>query len=126
MGLDDVTTFTGYVSNVQEQLGKGDVYVLPSYCEALGIALEEAMAQGLACIARNSGGVPEIWPAAQGSLLVQGRDDGTEMAEALYALLTLSDEALFAIKKDFYAHALQAFHVEEQAGKVEKWLLNGS
>ena len=47
MGLDDITTFTGHVSNVQEQLGKGDIYVLPSYCEALGIALEEAMAQGL-------------------------------------------------------------------------------
>lgn len=40
MGLDDITTFTGHVSNVQEQLGKGDIYVLPSYCEALGIALK--------------------------------------------------------------------------------------
>ena len=34
MGLDDITTFTGHVSNVQEQLGKGDIYVLPSYCDA--------------------------------------------------------------------------------------------
>ncbi|WP_302539884.1 glycosyltransferase family 4 protein, partial [Bilophila wadsworthia] len=124
MGLDDITTFTGHVSNVQEQLGKGDIYVLPSYCEALGIALEEAMAQGLACIARRSGGVPEIWPTDQGSLLVQAHDDGSNMAEALYSLLTLPGEALLGIKKDFYAHAVQGFHVEEQARKVEEWLFN--
>lgn len=26
--------------------------------------------------------------------------------------------------KDFYAHAVQGFHVEEQARKVEEWLFN--
>ncbi len=126
MGLDDITTFTGYVSNVQEQLGKGDIYVLPSYCEALGIALEEAMAQGLACIARRSGGVPEIWPAGHSSLLVQAHDDGNEMAEALYSLFMMPEKTLLSVKKDFYSHALQAFHIEEQAKKVEEWLFNGT
>ena len=82
------------------------------------------MAQGLACIARRSGGVPEIWPTDQGSLLVQAHDDGSNMAEALYSLLTLPDEALLEIKKDFYAHAVQGFHVEGQARKVEEWLFN--
>ena len=78
----------------------------------------------LACIARRSGGVPEIWPTDQGSLLVQAHDDGSNMAEALYSLLTLPGEALLGIKKDFYAHAVQGFHVEEQARKVEEWLFN--
>ena len=39
-------------------------------------------------------------------------------------LLTLPGEALLGIKKDFYAHAVQGFHVEEQARKVEEWLFN--
>ena len=123
MGLDDITTFTGYVSNVQEQLAKGDIYVLPSYCEALGIALEEAMAQGLACIARRSGGVPEIWPSSQERLLVQPRDGGIELAESLCYLLGLSDEGILEVKKDFYNHAVRTFHIENQAEKFESWLL---
>ena len=92
MGLDDITTFTGHVS-CSGTTGKGRYLCAPSYCEALGIALEEAMAQGLACIARRSGGVPEIWPTDQGSLLVLAHDDGSNMAEALYSLLTLPGEA---------------------------------
>ena len=115
LGISDLVEFTGYVPSVAEQLARADIYVLPSYCEALGIALEEAMASGLVCVARKNGGVPEIWPPSELDLLVDKDDRGEAFAAALGGLLELADDELLEKGQIFYRHASQAFHAEKQA-----------
>jgi len=107
---------------VPEQLARADIYVLPSYCEALGIALEEAMASGLVCLARKNGGVPEIWPPSESNLLVDKDDRGEAFAAVIDGLLGLSEEELLKKSQVFYQHASQAFHAEKQAEKLESFV----
>jgi glycosyltransferase involved in cell wall biosynthesis len=52
--------FTGYRSDVPDQLARADAFVLPSMNENLPLALLEAMAAGLPCIATDVGGVREV------------------------------------------------------------------
>lgn len=122
LGISDLVEFTGYVPSVPEQLARADIYVLPSYCEALGIALEEAMANGLVCVARNNGGVPEIWPPSELELLVDKDDRGEAFAAVIDGLLRLSGEELLKKSQVFYQHANQAFHAEKQARKLESFI----
>ncbi len=120
--LTDLVEFTGYVKSVPDQLARADIFVLPSYREALGIALEEAMAHGLACVARDSGGVPEIWPSSQKSLLVAPEDSGQQFAEVLSNLLAFSDQELLETRQTFYNHAIEAFHADTQARRLENFI----
>lgn len=62
LGIEEHVTFSGFKKDVARELRSADFFILPTHCEPLGIALEEAMANGLVPIARNAGGVPEIWP----------------------------------------------------------------
>jgi glycosyltransferase involved in cell wall biosynthesis len=59
-GLSGRLQFAGFVHNVPAFLAGVNVFVLPSRWEAFGIALLEAMAAGLPCIASRVGGMPEV------------------------------------------------------------------
>jgi glycosyltransferase involved in cell wall biosynthesis len=52
--------FTGFRTDVPDQLARADAFVLPSLNENLPLALMEAMAAGLPCIATEVGGVREV------------------------------------------------------------------
>lgn len=52
--------FKGFQKNVHEWMSALDIFVMPSYEEAFGIVLVEAMAAGKACLSTNAGGVPDI------------------------------------------------------------------
>lgn len=56
----DVITFCGNVDDVPEFLSAMDVFVLPSRYEGFGIALIEAMAMGIPCVASQLDGPREI------------------------------------------------------------------
>ena len=45
------------------------IYVQPSFWEALGLALQEAMLAGCACIGSRAGGIPELVQHEQNGLL---------------------------------------------------------
>lgn len=51
---------SGFVPNPEIYLGKSDLFVLPSLSEGFGIAVLEAMQQGIPCLCTNVGGVPEF------------------------------------------------------------------
>ena len=51
--MEDNVYLTGNLSNVEEALFAMDVFLFPSMYEGLGIALIEAQASGLYCIASN-------------------------------------------------------------------------
>ena len=64
--------FTGYRTDVDAQLEQADAFVLPSLNENLPLALLQAMAAGLPCIAADVGGIPEVLRADCGMLVAPG------------------------------------------------------
>lgn len=120
-GLDERVTFTGFVTNIPEQLAESDIYVFPSINEGLGIALQEAMASGLPCIAKLGSGPEEIWPECRRSMLIPEDDDGELLHIQLKRLLEMSDEDLLEEGRIFRENALQNFEVKAQAEKLAQW-----
>ena len=64
--------FMGYRTDVDAQLKWADAFVLPSLNENLPLALLQAMATGLPCIATNVGGIPEALGGDCGVLVPPG------------------------------------------------------
>ncbi len=60
LGVGDRVHFVGYRNDIDRFLARMDLFVFPSLKEGMGIALVEAMAQGLATVATNVGGIPEV------------------------------------------------------------------
>nr|WP_197288258.1 glycosyltransferase family 4 protein [Nocardia sp. NRRL S-836] len=69
-----------------------DVFVMPSRFEGFGIALVEALARGLPCVARKAFAMPEIVEDGRNGALV-ATDDPSELAGAIARLLT--DDTVF-------------------------------
>ncbi|NCC52418.1 MAG: glycosyltransferase family 1 protein [Spartobacteria bacterium] len=90
-GLNDSVTLTGYVDHVADYLQASDFFVLPSESESFGIALIEAMACGLPCIATAIGGILDIITDRENGLLVPVNDENA-LRQAMEKLL--SDPAL--------------------------------
>lgn len=53
LGIDKKVKFMGAVTNIYEYLSRADIFVLFSRCEGFPMALCEAMACGLACVAAD-------------------------------------------------------------------------
>lgn len=59
-GLEEKVTFLGYRSDVLDILKMADIYCFPSKREGLSVALMEAMAAGLPCVASNIRGNSDL------------------------------------------------------------------
>jgi glycosyltransferase involved in cell wall biosynthesis len=79
--------FTGLRDDVPAVTAALDVAVLPSYREAQGLAILEAMALRRPVVATAVGGVPEMVEDGRTGLLVPPRD-ADALATAIYRLLT--------------------------------------
>ena len=79
--------FTGLRDDVPAVTAALDVAVLPSYREAQGLAILEAMALRRPVVATQVGGVPEMIENGRTGLLVPPRD-ATALATAIVRLLT--------------------------------------
>jgi glycosyltransferase involved in cell wall biosynthesis len=71
-GVANQVEFTGYQADVGAELARADAFVLPSLNENLPLALLQAMAAGLPCIAADVGGVAEALGAGSGLLVAPG------------------------------------------------------
>jgi glycosyltransferase involved in cell wall biosynthesis len=77
-------------SDAIELMQRSAIYVQPSFWEALGLALQEAMFAGCACVGSRAGGIPELIQHEQNGLLVEpGNVD--DLALALENLITNPD-----------------------------------
>jgi len=91
LGVHDRTVFTGSRKDVLELLAAFDVFCLSSQFEGLSIALVEAMATGVPCVATAVGGIPEVIEDGISGLLV-GPGATSELVDTLERVLC--DEAL--------------------------------
>jgi N-acetyl-alpha-D-glucosaminyl L-malate synthase BshA len=91
LGVLDWVTFTGVVDGVARLLQAANLLLLPSQTESFGLVALEAMASGVAVIASDVGGLPEVIEhGVTGYLAPVG--DVDKMAE--YVVRILSDCAL--------------------------------
>lgn len=91
LGLKGSVIFVESCDDTHKYLSAMDIFVFPSLKEGLGIALLEAMASGLACIASRTGGIEDIIADGNNGILV---DAGDKSAIADSAVKLLNDESL--------------------------------
>ena len=93
-GVSGTTHLLGHVERASEYLHAFDILVLPSRSENLPYALLEAGSAGLAVVATNVGGIPEIISDGETGLLVPYGDRSalTEALESLAQSATLRNE----------------------------------
>jgi glycosyltransferase involved in cell wall biosynthesis len=87
--LEDVCQFYGLVigDDKQKLLEESDLFILPSYHEALPIAVLEAMGAGLAILATPVGGIPEVVQDGWNGFLIPPGDTRA-LAERLMMLIS--------------------------------------
>ncbi len=86
LGLEGNILFVPEAKDTREWLCAMDVFAMPSLQEGLGLALMEAMAQGLAVAGSAVGGIKTLVQDKITGLLVPARDAGA-LAQAIISLL---------------------------------------
>lgn len=115
--IQDRVQFTGVRKDISDILSAGDMFAFPSRAEGLPLALVEAMAAGLPCIASSVGGVPEVIKDNENGLLVSN-EDVDAFAAGLTRLAT--DQALRLRLSEKAASSLEVFSLEYQKKNVLK------
>lgn len=90
--------FTGERDNIPEILPSFDIFVLPSLSEACPMALLEAMAMEIPCVATHVGGIPEIIEDRENGILVPPKDPQA-IAQAVEHVLRNPEKAKEMAKK---------------------------
>jgi glycosyltransferase involved in cell wall biosynthesis len=88
LGISDQIIFKGVLSNseVECSLQQTDIFVLPSFREALGVAMIEAMSYGLPVVGTNAGGLPDLVKNGKNGILVPPGNPEA-LADALRTLI---------------------------------------
>lgn len=85
-GLSGLISLIGFLPEAATYLRGGDLFVLPSWKEGLPYAVLEAMSAGLAIVATNVGGVPDLIEDGVSGLLVPPKNPHA-LADAIAVLL---------------------------------------
>lgn len=85
--LEDRIQLPGERSDAMDMMNHCAIYVQPSYHEALGLALQEAMFLGCPSIGTRAGGIPELVQHEKTGLLVEPGNP-EQMARALETLMS--------------------------------------
>lgn len=119
-GIAERVDFAGRLprEEIRARLHAADLFVMPSRSEGTPLALLEAMASGLACLATEVGGIPG---AAQGAARLVAPDDPAALAQAMADLLP-DAAARGALARAARARAL-AFSIDETHQAYESLLL---
>ena len=117
LGLEGSVEFIPEAENTKDWLAAMDIFVMPSLQEGLGLALMEAMAQGLAVVGSAVGGIKTLIQDQKNGLLAAPAD-APALARAIIALLGDSSlrRSLGARAREFI---IQNFSQEEMVDKTE-------
>lgn len=116
LGVAHAVRLPGWVDGAakQQHLEQADLFVLPTYFEALGVALLEAMSCGVPVIATPVGGIPDFIDDGVEALLVPP-GPGTALAAAIIAALQdtalrarLREQAFARVGRDYSFDAVLA------------------
>lgn len=122
LGVAERIAWPGFVADVRAELAQADLFALPSRSEGLPNALLEAMAEGLLPVARDVGGVAEVWPPGLERFLLPYPAGPEALAAALDAALGLDDAALLAARRGVWEHLARHFSLEAQTRALADWL----
>jgi glycosyltransferase involved in cell wall biosynthesis len=119
-GVADRLIFTGSLHDVHEYFRMADLFVLPSRREGLPVALMEAMACGLPCVASRLPGATDTLITDHESGLLVAPGDVAEFAAAINVMLTEPDRAaaMGAAARAFVSERFSAATI------AERWLAN--
>jgi glycosyltransferase involved in cell wall biosynthesis len=119
LGLVDSVILAGPVptSRVYEFLHASDLFVLPSLVEGLGVALIEAMAAGIPCVASDLPATRELITDGESGCLVDPRSPHA-IADAIVRLLTDSTDAA-RLASAARRSAVQRFGIDSAVAEYE-------
>ena len=120
LGLENDISWHGLQADVYAFLRRADVFVLPSREEGLPNTLLEAMSQGLIPVARDVGGVKEIWPQAGLDGLLFGPKPG-DLTAALKVVFNAEHEQLLAWSDVALNQCREVFDQSVQARRLYDW-----
>ncbi|ODU04105.1 MAG: hypothetical protein ABS81_11725 [Pseudonocardia sp. SCN 72-86] len=118
LGIGDSVEVTGWIrpGAVAGLFASADVLALPSRAEGQPMAVLEAMAHGLAVVATDVGGIPDLVGADQGILVP--RDDPEALTAALRVVVT-DDARRTAMGEAGVAAVRERFDVDVVAGRLD-------
>jgi glycosyltransferase involved in cell wall biosynthesis len=119
LGLSDRITWHGFQKDVRKFLKKADVFILASYSEGLPNSLLEAMAEGLIPIARDVGGVKEVWPDEMQQFLISYMARAKDFKKFIKRLLKIPDYELLQIKNFIWNTAYKTIHLQTKIAELE-------
>ena len=112
----------GFSTDVPAQLAEADVFLLPSMSEGMPNSLLEAMAAGLVPVARDVGGVKEIWPDSLAGYLLPRGAGTDEFRKALAALAVMDADGLDALKTLSLDACRIGFNLLQRVDEFEAWV----
>jgi glycosyltransferase involved in cell wall biosynthesis len=118
LDLGDTVAFMGYCEDVQAELSKADLFVLPSYAEGNSNAILEAMREGLPVIATHMGGTP-IQVGSNGQHFLVKPGDREALAARLLELIE-NDVIRGNVGALMHARVTELFSIEQVAATYEK------
>jgi glycosyltransferase involved in cell wall biosynthesis len=126
--LDDSVHFLGRRDDIPSLLRAMDAFVLPSVgSEGMPLAILEAMAAGVPCIASSLSGIPEVINDDDVGLLVPPGDDSA-LAEAMTALANAPEQKRKALIEKARERVRTNFNhdvVKEKLANIYEMEMNG-
>jgi glycosyltransferase EpsD len=116
LGVSDRVIMTGYRTDVVDFYSMADIFVFPSFREGLPVALMEAMATELICVASRNRGTDDL---LEGSRLLFDAGNVAELVEKLN--LALSSDCSNEVKRN--SEHLKSFNIENTLKLVQGFYL---
>ena len=119
LGVAEVTTFTGYVSDeeLRRAYTRSTVFAMPSIAELQSIATMEAMASGLPVVAANAMALPHlVHDGENGFLFTPGSAE--DLAAKLRTVLEMPHEELLKFKRESL-HVVAAHDIQRTLNTFE-------
>jgi glycosyltransferase involved in cell wall biosynthesis len=122
LNIKDKVVFISQADNINEMLSAMDVFVMPSLQEGLGLALMEAMAQGLPVVGSAVGGIKTLIQDKVNGLLVSPANV-EELAQAILKLLPDSQQRV-VLGANARKFIMENFSKIKMVDKTEKFYKN--
>lgn len=116
LGVSDRVVMTGYRTDVVDFYSMADIFVFPSFREGLPVALMEAMATGLVCVASRNRGTDDL---LEGSQLLFDAGSTTELIEKLN--MALSADCSNEVKRN--SEHIKSFDIKNTLKLVQGFYL---